>query len=193
VEIPVSHRHTKLRGDLVVSRQGTAQETTFVVKDPATGRFFRLKEPEYFIGKQLDGATPVDVIRQRVEERYGAPLSAEGLEQFIEKLRRLGLLESEGTAVGQRVHEGGRIRGSLLYLRLKAFDPDRLLDRLISKVRFFFTPSFIVVSAALILLALVITISNSAEPTVSPASALAARSTRWALCFSSSCPPCTAT
>jgi len=40
-----------------------------------------------------------------------------------------------------------------LLLRLKAFDPDRLFNRLIGKVRFFFTRPFLVASAALIAVA----------------------------------------
>ena len=37
-------------------------KTRLVVKDPATGRFFRFKEPEYFIAQQLDGSTTLEVI-----------------------------------------------------------------------------------------------------------------------------------
>jgi putative peptide zinc metalloprotease protein len=44
----------KLRGDLVISQQETKQGTGFVVKDPATGRFFRLKEVEHFVARQLN-------------------------------------------------------------------------------------------------------------------------------------------
>ncbi len=40
-----------------------------------------------------------------------------------------------------------------MLLRLKAFDPDRLFNRLIGKVRFFFTRPFLVASAALIAVA----------------------------------------
>jgi putative peptide zinc metalloprotease protein len=44
----------KLRGDLVISQQETKEGTGFVVKDPTTGRFFRLKEIEHFIARQLN-------------------------------------------------------------------------------------------------------------------------------------------
>ncbi len=129
----------KIRHDLILSRQEQGGTTHFVLKDPTSGRFFRFKEPEYFIAQQLDGATPLDAVRQRVEEHFGAPLDQQTLEQFIERLRRLGLLESEGAEAAHPAQRRGRIQGSLLYLRLKAFDPDRLFDRLLPKVRFFFT------------------------------------------------------
>ncbi|MDA2927344.1 efflux RND transporter periplasmic adaptor subunit [Acidobacteria bacterium AH-259-G07] len=159
----MSPGQTKLRNDLVVSQQETAEGTSFVVKDPATERFFRFREVEHFIAQQLDGSTPFDVIRQRAEEKFGAPLTQDTLEQFIEKLRRLGLLETEGAEFGHQKHRRGRIRGHPLYLRLKAFDPDRLFDRLIHKVRFFFTSYFLAFSAVAILLAFVITLSNWEE------------------------------
>ncbi|MFQ5657068.1 MAG: efflux RND transporter periplasmic adaptor subunit [Candidatus Methylomirabilales bacterium] len=155
--------HLKLRSGLVISQQAEEGQPVYVIKDPTTGRFFRLREPEYFIAQQLDGATPLEVVSQRVEERFGTPLAQETFEQFIGTLRRLGLLEAEGVEPRDLAYRRGRVRGSLLYLRLKAFDPDRLFNRLLPKVRFFFTPSFVACSAALILLAFVITVSNSVE------------------------------
>lgn len=47
----------KLRSDLVISRQNGA----VVLKDPATGRFFRFGEAAHFITSQLDGATPLGI------------------------------------------------------------------------------------------------------------------------------------
>ena len=153
----------KLRSDLIISRQEAAAGTSFVIKDPAAGRFFRFEEPEHFIAQQLDGVTSLDTIRQRVEEQFGASLSQEALEQFIERLKRLGLLEAEEAERGHQAHRRGRVRGNLLYLRFKAFDPDRLFDRLLRKVWFFFTPSFVWFSAALVLLGFLITVSNRHE------------------------------
>ena len=154
-------RPLKLRSDLRVSRQTTAEGVSFVVKDPATGRFFRLREPEYFIAHQLDGVTPLSVVRQRVEEKFGAPVSLKTIVPFIKSLRRLRLLERP-----DRQHlapSGGRIRGSPLYVRLRAFNPDRLLDRLVGKVWFCFTPHFLVLSGLLIVLAAGIAILDGDE------------------------------
>jgi putative peptide zinc metalloprotease protein len=152
---------TKVREDLVVSQQQTteSEEVSFVVKDPETGKFYRFREVEHFIIQQLDGSTPPDHIRQRVEERFGAPLPSETFDQFIKTLRRLGLLETKDPQ-GHMSRRRGRIRGSLLYLRFKVFDPDRLFNRLVGKVRFCFTPQFLVCSVALIFLSAGITVSN---------------------------------
>lgn len=144
-------RDPKLRRNLVISRQETNGEVFFVLKDPSREQFFRFREAEHFICQQLDGATPLGLIRKRAEERFGTPVEPETLEQFVRTLRGNGLLETNGHAQGR---PAGRLRGSLLYLRLKAFDPERLLNSLIGKVRFFFTPFFVSFSAVLILLAL---------------------------------------
>ena len=140
----------KLRSGLVVSRQETPGGTIFIVKDPTSLRFFRLREPEFCLAQQLDGRTPLEVARRNVEERFAAAISRDALDRFVGKLRGLGLLDLPGA----RSDGPARIRGSLFYLRLKAFDPDRLFDRLVGKVGFLFTPYFLVSSAGLILLAL---------------------------------------
>jgi putative peptide zinc metalloprotease protein len=153
----------KLRDDLVISQQKTKEGTGFVVKDPATGRFFRLKEVEHFFARNLNGSTPLDAIRKSVENKFGVTFTADSSEQFIQTLGRLGLLEKEGADSGSVADRPRTIRGSLLYLRFKAFDPDRLFNRLVSKLSFFFTPHFIVFSAAIILLAIGITATNWEE------------------------------
>src|SRR5262245_9052724 len=88
------------RSDLVVSQQPTNQDKAFVVKDPATGRFFRLQEIEHFIARQLDGATPLEELQRRVEERFGGTVTTETLERFIGRLRSVGLLADAGSAGG---------------------------------------------------------------------------------------------
>jgi len=147
----------RLRDDLITSRQTAAGAVSFVVKDPSTGQFFRFRDAEQFVAQQLDGSTPLDVIRRRTEGKFGAPLSREALADFIKTLRRYGLLEADGTEPGHLSGPRRRVRGSLLLLRLKAFDPDRLFNRLIGKLGFFFTRPFLALSAALIVLAFGVT------------------------------------
>jgi len=149
----VAQAKPTLRSDLIISRQAAAGGTSFVIKDPATGQFFRFRDAEHFVARQLDGSTPLDVIRQRAEGKFGATLAPDALAQFIKTLGRHGLLETDGAESGHLTGPRGRVRGSLLLLRLKAFDPDRLFNRLIGKVRFFFTRPFLVASAALIAVA----------------------------------------
>jgi len=150
---------------LLVSRHGEEEGSFFVFKDPASERFFRFGETEQFIAQQLDGATPVETVRQRVEERFGASLSVEALQQFIERLRGLGLVTDGATEPRLLPARRRRIAGDLFYLRFKAFDPDRLFERLEPAVRFLFTPSFLVLSAALILCAVGVTVGHWGDMT----------------------------
>src|SRR5438552_17149199 len=108
----------KLRSDLIISRQ----EGAVVLKDPVTGRFYRVGDAEHFITRQLDGGTPLDVVRQRAEEAFGSPPEPGALEGFVATLRRLGLLEAPDSPPDRP--PARRTHGSLLYWRFSTFDPD---------------------------------------------------------------------
>ena len=71
----------KLRDDLVVRRQEQDGQPVLVVKDPVDNQFFRLKEEEHFIAAQLDGQTPLETIRRRVEGKFDANLTSQALEK----------------------------------------------------------------------------------------------------------------
>ncbi|HJU42147.1 MAG TPA: efflux RND transporter periplasmic adaptor subunit [Vicinamibacterales bacterium] len=118
-----------------------------MVKNPSTNRFFQLREAEHFITRQLDGATALEVVRQRTEERFGVSIKQPQIDAFVEQLRRQGLLDS-GAAVDRPRQKW--MQGSSLYIRFRAFDPDRLLDWLHPRVSFFFTRTFLIVSAVII-------------------------------------------
>lgn len=158
---------SKLRSDLIIRQRSEPQQAegaAFVLKDPETGKFYRFREQELFVAHQLDGSTPHDTIRRRVEERFGAFLEPDALEQFIETLGRLGLLD-RGTSEQRSDRRRGRLRGNLFHLRFKVVDPDRLLTWLAPKVRFCFTPYALAVSVAFVLLAGDIAIVNSGDIT----------------------------
>jgi putative peptide zinc metalloprotease protein len=142
----------KLRGDLITRQHTSGQTTTVVVKDPASQRFFRFGAVEQFVAEQLDGVTPLDVVRKRVEDRFQQPLADDTLGSFVEQFRRFRLLEDDsGPPRSEPVHQ--RVRGSVLYVRIKAFDPDRLLDWLVARTSLIFTPAFLLASTAAILFA----------------------------------------
>ncbi len=154
----------RLRADLVIREQPQPDGPVFVVKDPAGGRFFRLREAECFIARQLDGRTTPEAVQQRVRERFSTDLSLEDLDRFVASLRGLGLIEGEGPATAP-VPARRRPRGSILYLRFPAFDPDRLLTLLEPKARPFFSAAFVIASALAILAAIGVTILNWNEIT----------------------------
>ena len=83
----------KFRKDIIVTRHEDSTNAPFVAKDPRTTQFFRFREAEHFIVSQLDGETPLDVVRRKTEERFGATLPQETLTKFVRTLESHGLLE----------------------------------------------------------------------------------------------------
>ncbi|HEX4645888.1 MAG TPA: M50 family metallopeptidase, partial [Verrucomicrobiae bacterium] len=148
----------RFRGDLATSRQVMAESVFFIVKDPVRERFYRLPEEAHFIAEQLDGETPLGVVRRRAEEKFRTPLPPAELNAFVSTLNAAGLLDTG--KIGDGKSRRRRIQGNPLYLRIRFFDPDRLFNYLAGKVRFFFTLPFLVISAMLILSAVYIAFAN---------------------------------
>ncbi|MEW6302833.1 MAG: HlyD family efflux transporter periplasmic adaptor subunit [Verrucomicrobiota bacterium] len=149
----------RLRRDLAVSRQATANGIVYVIKDPVRRQFYRFGETEHFIASQLDGSHSKDAVRQRAERQFGAQLTDEALDHFIARLQKNGLLESD-TDQPKPAKPAGRLQGSLLYLRFRLVDPNGLLDRLHRVTGFLFTKTFVVLSALCILLGAALAILN---------------------------------
>jgi multidrug resistance efflux pump len=154
-------RHAALRTDLRISRQEAPEGAVYVLKQPDSGAYFRFREAEHFIARQLDGRTSLEEIRRRAAERFGSEVPAAAVERFVGRLRHAGLLQ--GAAAPAPSRPGGRIRGDALYLRFRIMDPDRLLGWLATRLGFFFTPWFFLGSGALILAAMAVTVDARAE------------------------------
>ena len=140
----------KFRGDVDLHAQTTTPGAPLVIKDRLSGQFFRLQEAERFIAQQLDGATSIEVVQRRAEQKFGAALAPEKLDAFIKALDQNGLLETDSGTVRPERGPHRRIGGNLLYLRIRLFDPDRLLNALHRRGGFFFTPQFLLLSASVI-------------------------------------------
>lgn len=63
-----------------------------MVKDPRTGRFFRLGEMEAALARLLDGEREPDEVRRRFSERFEVELAPEDLEGFLGQLGSGGFL-----------------------------------------------------------------------------------------------------
>jgi putative peptide zinc metalloprotease protein len=132
-----------LRPDLVVRPVG--DDGQCVVKDPGTGAYFQLGPQEYFLLTLLDGRRDAGAARDAFEGRFGQPLSADELDEFVAGVREQGLLDRPA---------GPDPRGpSLLFWRVRAFDPDRLFTRLEPWLRFAWTRGFLAVTAGGVALA----------------------------------------
>ena len=133
----------KLRDDLVVSEQEVEGQKYFVLKDPITFRYFRLREPEYFLVRQFDGKADFETIAGRVREKFDIDVSAAAVEQFAAQID--GLYFFEGRRAEYETSSGRYLRqtkqslfSKILFVKLKAFDPGKLLNGLLPPVRFLF-------------------------------------------------------
>jgi hypothetical protein len=138
-------RPPKLRDDLIVSEQETGGQKYIIVKDPVTFRYFRLREPEYFILRQFDGQTDSNTIARRLSDTFGLTISAGAIEQFAARVDELYFFE--GTKAEYEISSGRYLRqtrksllSKILFIKIKAFNPQRLLDFLAGLFRFAFNP-----------------------------------------------------
>ena len=156
---PAVSRGAKLRPDLVLVEQTYRGEQSFIVKDPATRKYFRFRPVEIMVMQALDGEhTAAEAAAVLAEE--GIRVSPAGIEAFAVKLGGMGLCER---TLGERsVLQMERLRaerkrrlsksvfqGDLLRIRWSVGDPDKLFDRWLPRLRFFFTRTFLVISVAL--------------------------------------------
>ena len=161
----------KLFPGLVFSALERRADAAVVVKTPHTRQYFRLGALEYEIACQLDGRTSPAEIRARIKKQHGVELDQETLDEFLRRLGQAGLLEAR-----EPRHEalpGGlpsqvnrllfQVRHSPLFIRLKAFDPDAILNYLLPRTQFFFTRQFVGLSGLVILLGMGIFFSHTAE------------------------------
>jgi multidrug resistance efflux pump len=149
-----------LRRDLLCRRQESAEGATWVVKDPASGEYYRMREVEGFVAAQMDGSCTLDRIQDRASTEFGIPLPQNTLNAFVAQLDRGGLLENERGERTRARARRGHFGGNLLHARMKLLDPERLLAALEPRLRFAFTPRFFALSAAIMLAAVAIAAFN---------------------------------
>ena len=149
-----------LRGDLSIVEQVFRGETSFVVKDPATKKYFRFRPVEVGVMRCFDGHRTPDEVAATLAEQ-GLRLSASAVEGFARKLANIGLLErslAERTTLElermradrRRRRRPAMFRGELMRMRWSLGDPDAMFDRVLPAIRWMFTPAFIVASVALV-------------------------------------------
>jgi len=157
--------YPKFRKDLIISQQEFEGKTYYVIKDPLTRKFFRLKEPEYFITQNLDGIRSNQDLIEQFEKKFTVKLDLPTLENFLSRLEKLGFLKGEISQrelsrLQYRAEKEKSLIRKILFIKLKAFDPDKFLDKLLKKFKFLYGKGFLYFSLFVIFLALIITISN---------------------------------
>ena len=149
----------RLRPDVTIVEQVFRGETSFVVKDPVTHKYFRFRPVEAGVMRYFDGRrTPEEIAAALAEQ--GVKLTTRAVEAFARNLANIGLLErtlADRTtlqierlrAERRRRRRPALFRGELLRMRWSFGDPDALFDRTLPALRWMFTPAFVVTSVIL--------------------------------------------
>jgi putative peptide zinc metalloprotease protein len=151
----------RLRRDLVIEAQKYEGRTFFVLKDPVSLRYYRLKENEHYLLQFLNGSDTLEDAQKAYEARYRPErLKLEDLEAFAQQLLTAGLAQNESPRAGQMLFERRAKRRrsewlqtltNILYIKIPIFDPDRVLTWMLRYVGFVFSMWFFVLSVGLML------------------------------------------
>lgn len=142
-----------------VTEQVEEAATRYVVRNSITFRYFLLKQPEYRIFQQIDGAQTLSQIANGGASGQGPRVSKAALIKFLSKLDSLGLLARGGAdeLTQQRLIRRGQ------YIRIPVFNPDRMLARLNRKLGWALTSPFITASFVFMIVVALAIVNRSNE------------------------------
>src|SRR6516164_4538279 len=160
------HLRLSLRKDLVIDAQRYEGRTYYVLKDPVSLRYYRLKENEHYLLRYLDGEHTLEDA-QKAYEAYYRPerLKLEDLEAFAQQLLTAGLAHNESPQAGKQLFDRRKKRRrsewmqtltNILYIKIPVYDPDRLLAWMLPYLRWIFTFWFMALSISIMLAAILL-------------------------------------
>ncbi|MHB8519226.1 MAG: hypothetical protein ACYDH9_00580 [Limisphaerales bacterium] len=166
----VADQRISLRPGVKARRQFFRGEKWYVLEDPFTNQFFRLRPAAYeFVGRLRPGRT----VQQAWEECLARqPDDAPGQEEIIRLVSQLyfaGLLQYEMPADSARLFERYRRRRereiqslwlNIMFMRIPLLDPDAFLMRVMPVIRMLFSPVMAVVWFGVVGLALKIVVEQ---------------------------------
>jgi putative peptide zinc metalloprotease protein len=155
--------HPRLRSDLIIRHQQYGPDENFiVVKDPISKQYYKLPPVQWDLFALFDGQhTEQDIIAEYNEKYPAGVINEEVIETTKHDLKTAGLLDVSSTErnlmLMERIRSERKVRlrskdkWTFEYMILWSFDPDKLLDRMIPKIRFLWTKTFLVISLMAIL------------------------------------------
>ncbi len=148
----------RLRRDLSIEPHKYEGRTYFVIKDPISLRYYRLKENEHFLLQFMDGGHTLEDAQKAYEAQYRPDrLKLEDVEGFAQQLINGGLAQNDSprrqaalrAAQEEARQEWIQTFTNILYIKIPIIDPDRLLGRMVPWLGWIFTPLFLMASIVL--------------------------------------------
>jgi putative peptide zinc metalloprotease protein len=164
--VPAPTSLPKLRDDLVIARLVERGEPLYVYKVAETQDYYRLDETQHAILLLLRGnRTPEEVVAAFNAQSRTLSIDLEFLGEFVEGMRALDIFEKSPEEKKRLFLEkvrdqrratarAGGLFGNVLDIKLSAWNPDRFFEWLCPRIRFFWTPGFVAISAACMLVML---------------------------------------
>jgi len=160
----------RLRPDVIIEEQKYEGKTFYVMKDPISLRYYRIKEYERYLLTLFDGEHTLEDAQKAYEDAYRPErIRLEDLEAFAQQLLLAGLVVNDSPRAGNQLYERRRKRKTkewmqtltnILYIKVPVFDPDRILTAMLRYTRWIFTFWFFAVSVGFMLSALVLVATN---------------------------------
>ncbi len=156
----------RVRNDVVKIHQVARGQPFYIYKVPGIDDYYHLDEIQHEILSLLDGTRTLEQVVEELGARSAPiPLDLEFLQDYINNLRSTEILERsreerrrlflEKIRDQRRRRASGRGRfGNILDISVSAWNPDRFFDRVLPWVRFFWSPGFLLLSAAAVLVML---------------------------------------
>ena len=160
----------KIRDDLVIREiKQSDGSINYIIKDPITGSYFQVREPEYFIIRNFDGRQEYGDIVRQFKDRFNLDIDEASLKGFSEHLQNLSFLDNDLTRqeLLRKQRDIEKRERSFLdrafFFRLKAINPQKLFDQLIEVTGFFFTKTYVALASLAILAAFLVSVYNAGD------------------------------
>jgi putative peptide zinc metalloprotease protein len=144
--------YPKIKTNLLMQSESAEGVVYYIIKEPISGKFIRLREPEHFLLTSFDGTRTFSEAADLFIRTFNKTISPEAVAQFTGKMADLGFLE--GTEAKRVKHR------SALFIPLKAFNPKRSLDWLYPKTRWLLSTPMIWLQVVVVLLGLLVFFTN---------------------------------
>ena len=143
-------KRPKLRQDLRISEQTVAGETSYVVKNFETNSYNRYGSTEFELLQLCDGERTYTEIAEEMTNRHPeSPVDETEAQEFIESIEPAMWERSVGEknlAVLERIRDERKSRvdqSSALYISLKAWDPNKTLEKIDPYLGWMYTRGFV--------------------------------------------------
>ena len=153
-------RRPKFRDDVVVRRMSNRHETYVIVKDPVELSYFKFEPWEEDVIKLLDGTRDYETLAREFDAVHPEMCAdAQWMVDYVEGLRQTGLMErteqEKHLIMMDKLKELRKRRlynaqtSTMFEIQFPLFDPNKLMDRVIPWIRWWWTPGVVITWVAI--------------------------------------------